>query len=100
MQNFKTIGEKILEHTPYGCRIVMVAGRPMVEMTIGTGLVTMDYSMAIKLGTFLRYAGKEAKRLSGDVSKLFTIVADLTDANAEQFGANISKDRKSVYARR
>lgn len=100
MQNFKTVGEKILERTPYGCRVVMVGGRPMVEMTIGKGLVTMDYKMAIELGSFLRYSGKLAKKLSGDVSKHFTVVADLTDANADELNANISKDRKSVYARR
>lgn len=96
MQNFKTVGEKILQRTPYGCRVEGT----MVVMTIGTGSVTMTYEMALQLGTFLRYTGKLAKQASGDHSKRFHIVADLTDANADEHKAAISKDRKSVYARR
>lgn len=96
MQAFKTVGEKILKRTPYGCR---VEGTNVV-MTLGTGTVVMDYETALRLGTFLRYSGKLAKKASGDVSKRFHIVADLTDANADEYQAALSVDRKSVYMRR
>ncbi len=96
MQTFKTVGEKILRRTPYGVRVEGVD----VVMTIGKATVTMTYDVAIKLSAFLRNAGRHAKRAAGDESKKFTIYADLTDANADELGAVLSKDRKSVYARR
>jgi hypothetical protein len=96
MQEFKTIGEKILKLTPYGCR---VEGEKVV-MTIGRAVATMDYETAIKLAAYLRYCGRLAKKAAGDLSLKATIIADLTDANADELQAAISKDRKSVYARR
>lgn len=96
MQNFKTVGEKILKNTPFGCR---VEGTKVV-LTIGKVVATMDYETAIRMSAFLRYSGKLAKRASGDISKHYTVIADLTDANADELKAAISKDRKSVYARR
>ena len=96
MQNFKTVGEKILKSTPYGCR---VEGTKVV-LTLGKAVATMDYPTAIKMAAFLRYCGKLAKKAAGDESRNFTIIADLTDANADELQAAISKDRKSVYAHR
>lgn len=95
MQNFKTVGEKILKQTPYGCR---VEGTKVV-MTLGKAVVTMDYDTAIKLSAFLKYSGKLAKRAAGDISKHMIVVADLTDANADEMHAVISSDRKSVFYR-
>jgi hypothetical protein len=60
----------------------------------------MDYNTALKISAFLRYAGRLAKKASGDESKKFTVVADLTDGNAEDFDAFMSKDRKSVSVNR
>lgn len=92
----KEVGEKILKFTPYGCR---VEGTKVV-LTIGRTNATMDYETAIKMSAFLRYCGKLAKRAAGDESRHFTIIADLTDGNTvEEFGAEFSKDKKSVYMR-
>lgn len=96
MQTFKTVGEKILKQTPYGVRAEGVD----VVMTIGKLTATMTYETAFKLSAFLRYGGTLAKRAAGDHSRKFTIVADLTDANAEELQAALSVDRKSVYIRR
>jgi hypothetical protein len=97
MQTFtKTVGEKILKQTPFGVRVEGVD----VVMTIGKATITMNYDTAIKLSAFLRNGGRLAKKLAGDHSRRFTVYADLTDANAEELGAVLSKDRKSVYARR
>lgn len=89
----KTVGEKILKFTPYGCR---VEGTRVV-LTIGKHNVTMDYETAIKMSAFLRYSGKLAKKAAGDVSRHFTIIADLTAENADEIEAAISKDRKSIF---
>lgn len=95
MQTFKTVGEKILKQTPYGVRVEGVD----VVMTIGRANVTMNYETAIKLSAFLRNAGRLAKRIAGDESRRFTVYADLTDANADELGAVLSKDRKTIAVR-
>lgn len=91
----KTIGEKILQFTPYGVRVEGVN----VIMTIGKANCEMTYEMALKLSAFLRYGGRLAKRAAGDESRKWTCVADLTDANAAELDAAISVDRQSVYMR-
>jgi hypothetical protein len=93
VQNFKTVGEKILKQTPYGVR---VEGTKVV-MTVGRGVLTMDYQTALKLSAFLRNGGRLAKRAAGDESRKFTVFADLTDANAEELKAKIERNGKSVY---
>ena len=89
----KEIGEKILKRTPYGTRVEGT----MVVMTIGTKAVRMEYDVALKLSAFLRHAGRLAKRHAGDQSRHFTIFADLTDANADELEAQISRDGTAVY---
>ncbi len=88
----KEIGEKILRLTPYGVR---VEGATVV-MTIGPKAMRMDYDVALKLSAFLRHGGTLAKRAAGDESRKWTVFADLTDANAEEVGARMSKDRKII----
>ncbi len=88
----KYIGEKILRKTPYGIR---VQGTTVI-MTIGTNVTTMDYDVALKLSAFLRHGATIAKRAAGDESRKWTIFADLTDANAEEIEARMSKDRKII----
>lgn len=88
-----TVGEKILKRTRFGVRVEGA----LVVMTIGTGCVEMEYDVALKLSAFLRHAGRKAKKAAGDESKKWTVYADLTDANAEELGAALSKDRKSIF---
>lgn len=88
----KDIGEKVLRQTPYGTRVEGT----LVVMTIGPKAVTMDYNVALKLSAFLRHAGTIAKRNAGDESRKWTVFADLTDANAEEIHARMSKDRKII----
>lgn len=52
----------------------------MVVLRIGNSEVKMPYSAALKLSQWLRVSGKEAKRNAGDVSRHWSVVADLTDA--------------------
>lgn len=92
-QDFKTVGEKILQRTPYGVRVEGT----VVVMTIGTRNVRMDYETALKLSAFLRHGGRIAKKASGDESRRFTVYADLTDANAEELKAALSVDRKQIF---
>jgi hypothetical protein len=89
----KEIGEKILCKTPYGVRVEGT----IVVMTIGTKCVRMEYAVALKLSAFLRYSGKLAKRAAGDESRMFTVVADLTDANLDELQAQRSRDGTAVF---
>jgi hypothetical protein len=91
----KEIGEKILKRTPFGTRVEGVD----VHMTIGEKAVRMDYQTALKLSAFLRHAGRLAKRNAGDQARNFTVYADLTDANADELLAQLSRDRTSVFAK-
>jgi hypothetical protein len=95
MSIVKPLGEKILKKTGFG---VDVQGVDVI-MKIGNATVTMSYEVAFKLSAFLRHGGTLAKRAAGDQSRRFTVVADLTDANAEEMKAAMSKDRKSVFFR-
>lgn len=88
----KEVGEKILKSTPYGVRVEGVN----VVMTIGRVCATMNYETAFKLSAFLRHGGTLAKRASGDQSRRFTIVADLTDGNAEEMRARMNKGRTII----
>ena len=91
----KTIGERILKQTSYGTRVEGVN----VVLTVGDKALTMDYETALKLSTFLRHCGRLAKRAAGDSSRKWTVVADLTDANADEMEAQISRDGTAVFKR-
>lgn len=95
MQTFKTVGEKILKQTPFGVRVEGVD----VVLTVGKATITMNYETAFKLSAFLRNGATHAKRAAGDHSRRFTVYADLTDANAEDLKAVLSKDGKKIYVR-
>lgn len=91
----KTVGEKIMRRTMYGTRVEGVD----VVLTIGNKAVRMDYETALKLSAFLRHSGRLAKRAAGDQSRKFTVVADLTDANADELEAQRSRDGTAVFTR-
>lgn len=87
--------EALLAKTPYG---VTTEGTDVV-MTVGTAQCRMDYQTALKLATFLYHSGSMAKRNAGDFSRNMIGLATLTDGNAEELKADISRDRTAVFAR-
>lgn len=87
--------ESLLARTPYG---VTTEGTDVV-MTIGTNQCRMDYATALKLATFLYHSASMAKRAAGDFSRNMIGLATLTDANAEELKAEMSRDRTAVFAR-
>lgn len=87
--------EHLLAQTPYG---VTTEGINVV-MTIGTAECRMDYATALKLATFLYHSASMAKRAAGDFSRNMIGLATLTDGNAEELKAEMSRDRTAVFAR-
>lgn len=90
----KTFGEKLMARTLYGVRVEGID----VVMTLGDKACRMDYDTALKLAVFLYHSGKVAKKAAGDESRRIIGIADLTDANADEIGAQISRDRTAVFA--
>lgn len=91
----KTFGEKLMARTPFGTRVEGVD----VVMTVGDKACRMDYSTALKLAVFLYHSGKVAKRVAGDESRRIIGIADLTDGNADELEAQISRDRTAVFSK-
>ena len=54
----------------------------LVVLRIGNTDIKMDYETAIKLSTWMRVRGKEAKRNAGDMSRHWTVIGQLVDLNA------------------
>jgi hypothetical protein len=63
-------------------RIEVQTERALVVLKLGNVEVKMDYDTALKLSTWLRFNGKEAKRNAGDVSRHWTVVGRLSDVEA------------------
>lgn len=87
--------EALLARTPYG---VTTEGIDVV-MTVGTAQCRMDYATALKLATFLYHSGSQAKRNAGDFAVNMIGLATLTDGNAEELKADLSRDRTAVFSR-
>lgn len=49
----------------------------LVRLSIGNADIDMPYETAIQLSQWLRVRGKEAKRLSGDMSRHWSAIAVL-----------------------
>lgn len=62
-------------------RIAVRSERDHVVLTLGNVDVKMDYETALKLSQWLRVRGKEAKRFAGDVSRHWSVIGTLHDAN-------------------
>ena len=90
----RTVGEKLLRGTEVGVR---VEGSQVV-LTIGKANVVLPWETAIRLGTYLRYGGKKAKR-NANGGPIWTPIADLTYENQDELEAKISVDRKVITAR-
>lgn len=56
-------------------RISVEARGGMVRLSIGNADIDMPYETAIQLSQWLRVRGKEAKRLSGDMSRHWSAIA-------------------------
>lgn len=50
----------------------------LVVLQIGNAEMKMEYETAIQLSTWLRVRGKEAKQLSGDNSRHWSVIGNLT----------------------
>lgn len=51
-----------------------------VTLTIAGTTIKMSYRTAFLLSAWLRQRGKEAKRFSGDNSRIFSVIGTLEDA--------------------
>lgn len=89
----KSFGERILKRTPYGTHVDGVD----VVLTVGDKALRMDYQTALQISAFLRHCARRAKHAAGDSSRSWTVVADLTDANADEMQAQLSRDGTAVY---
>lgn len=54
----------------------------LVVLKIGSTEIKMEYETAIQLSTWLRVNGKKAKLAAGDVSRRWTVIGNLTAAEA------------------
>lgn len=91
----ESFGEKLLRNTIYG---VEKEGTEVV-MTLGRAKCKMDYNVALNLAAMLYSAGKAAKAAAGDDSMRVIGLARLTDANAEEIKAHLSRDRTAAFGR-
>lgn len=62
-------------------RMAVRAENDMVVLTIGNTDIKMSYETALQLSQWLRVRGKEAKRFAGDVSRHWSVLGTLSDAN-------------------
>lgn len=53
-----------------------------VTLTVGNQAISFDYETALKLSTWLRHHGKRAKATAGDISRHWHVIAELSDAEA------------------
>ena len=78
-----------------------VAQGRTVVMIIGEKTVTMDHDTAFNLAAMLRHAAAQVKRATGDLSVgKIRGVATLTDANADEMRAQLSRDGTAVFVGR
>lgn len=60
----------------------------LVVLQIGNTEIKMEYETALKVSTWMRIKGKEAKRNAGDTSRHWTVIGNLTavEAGENPFG--------------
>lgn len=63
-------------------RIEVSSEGVLVVLKFGNVEIKLDHETAIKLSTWLRVRGKEAKRRAGDTSRHWTVIGVLDDLNA------------------
>lgn len=64
-------------------RIAVEAQGEHVLMHVGNSTLTMHYEDALKISQWIRVRAKEAKRLAGDMSRHWSVIAVLEDLNAD-----------------
>jgi hypothetical protein len=57
--------------------VSVTADRELVVLKIGSQEMRMGYEEALKLSAWLRLRGKEAKRNAGDISRRWSVIADV-----------------------
>ncbi len=63
-------------------RVEAKAEGEMVVLSIGNSEIKFHYTDALQLSQWIRVAGKQAKANAGDISRHWSVVAQLDDANA------------------
>ena len=56
----------------------------LVVLSVGNSELKMDYETAIRLSTWMRVRGKEAKRNAGDSSRHWTVIGQLSALESER----------------
>lgn len=87
---------EILKRQQYGCYL----NGTNVVMVLGDKQCTMDYNVAFELSSFLRHVATQAKMNAGDTSLRLTGIATLTDANADEMKAQLSRDSTAIFSGR
>jgi hypothetical protein len=62
-------------------RIAVYSEGDLVVLNLGNVEVKLPYETALILSQWMRYRAKEAKKRAGDVSRHWSVIATLTDAN-------------------
>ena len=70
----------MFKKTPYD----VLQQNDQVVLRIGNADITMAYEDAIVLGQKLRYRGKQAKAFAGDISRHWSVIAVLGDAETHE----------------
>lgn len=63
-------------------RIEVTTEGEIVVLRLGNVEVKMGHEDAIKVSTWLRVRGKEAKRIAGDTSRHWSVIGNLTAVEA------------------
>ena len=61
-------------------RIAVEHREDRVALIIGNTEMEMDYETALQLSQWLRVRGKQAKNFAGDISRHWSVIGVLTDA--------------------
>lgn len=69
-------------------RIAVASEGDLVVLTLGNVEMKMSYATALLLSQWLRVRAKEAKRRAGDVSRHWSVIGTLHDA---QRGADVTR---------
>lgn len=66
----------------------------------GREAARMDYTTALEMAQLMRMSGKRAKSNVGDQSRHWSVIANLTDGNAEELKTERNRDATAVLVPR
>lgn len=64
-------------------RVEVVSEGDLVVLRVGNAELRMPYETALQLSAWMRFRAKEAKRRAGDVSRHWSVLAQLERIDAE-----------------